>query len=65
MTWTFLLGVGITALVGIAWANLIDRAEVRKRRERAGLPVLGRDELVPRAVAIPTVYRNEHPEHWL
>lgn len=60
MIWSILLAVGLAGLMSIAWAAAIDRAEVRKRRERAGLPVLGRDELVPRAVAIPTCWRKKH-----
>lgn len=64
ITWTLLLAIALSAILAIAWVEAIDRADIRRARQRAGLPVIGRDERVPRAVAIPTVHRRGRKDVW-
>lgn len=48
----------VVLVTAIAWTSAMDREDARRARQRAGLPVVGRDELVPRAVAIPAAFRR-------
>ncbi len=51
----------VVLLVAILWTSAMDREDARRARRRAGLPTIGHDELVPRAVAIPAAYRRRMP----
>lgn len=53
------VSVGLVVAACLAWSRALER-DAKLRR----LVVIGRDELVPRAVAIPTVYRRSRKDVW-
>lgn len=59
IVWAILVMLCIVALGSIGYVWLLDREIMRAGRERDGLPVIGRDELVPRATAHPGAIRRQ------
>ena len=63
MWWALLASFAFIAVLFFALFWIADIAD-RHRRARPAPITLGRDVLLPRAVAIPTAHRRAHPTRW-
>ena len=59
----FAIDLLVVLITAIAWGHALDRDDARRASVRAGLPVIGTDVSVPRAIAVPTARRRD-PLRW-